>query len=142
MRDSTLIPTNLRERAAKIKAILAPYCSAKSYLPFLINEDLGDGIRTLSANGHTPGHTVYAFSSKGNELWCIGDLIHFGAIQFKHPSVGMVFDSNNQMAIASRIDFFQRAAMAHIIIAAAHLPEMVQLEKNEDSFNATSVDTR
>ena len=141
MRDSSMIPENLRERAAKIKATLTPYSLAKAYLPFLPNEDLGDGIKALSANGHTPGHTVYTFSSKGNELWCIGDLIHFGTIQFKHPSVGISFDSNGQMAIASRIDFFQRAAMAHIIIAAAHLPEMVRLEKDGDAFVAMPVDT-
>ena len=139
MRDSSLIPANLRQRAVKIRTILAPYCSAKKYQPFLPNEDLGDGIKALPAHGHTLGHTVYAFSSKGDELWCIGDLIHFGTIQFKHPSVGMVFDSDGQMAIDSRIDFFQRAAMAHIILGAAHLPEMVRLEKDGYSFNETTV---
>jgi hypothetical protein len=43
------------------------------------------------------------------------------------------------MAIDSRIDFFQRAAMAHIILGAAHLPEMVRLEKDGYSFNETTV---
>jgi glyoxylase-like metal-dependent hydrolase (beta-lactamase superfamily II) len=141
MCDSSLIPANLRWRAAKIKAIFAPYCSANAYFPFLPNDDLGDGIRALSASGHTPGHTVFAFSSKDIELWCIGDLIHFDAIQFKYPSVRVASDNNGQMAITSRIDFFQRAAMAHIILAAAHLPEIVQLEKKGDAFVATPVNT-
>jgi len=136
-----LIPATLRERAAEIKAIMEPYRSAKAYLPFSPGEDLGDGIKALSAFGHTPGHTVYSFSSKGNELWCIGDLIHFGAIQFSHPSAGMVFDSNSNMAIASRTDFFQHAAMAHIILAAAHLKEIVTIEKNGDAYIATAVET-
>jgi glyoxylase-like metal-dependent hydrolase (beta-lactamase superfamily II) len=140
MRDSSLIPANLRERAAKIKASLVPYRMAKAYLTFQPNEDFGDGIKALPAYGHTPGHTVFSFSSRGDELWCIGDLIHFGDIQFKHPSAGVVFDSNGQMAIASRIDFFQRAAKTHIILAAAHLPEIVRLEKNGDAFIATSID--
>lgn len=139
MRDASLIPENLRERAGKIKVVLAPYISTKSYLPFLPDENLGDGIKAISANGHTPGHTVYSFSSKGKELWCIGDLIHFGLVQFEHPSVGITFDSNGQMAIASRIDFFQRAAKAHIVLAGAHLPEMVRLEKKGDAFSATPV---
>jgi hypothetical protein len=43
------------------------------------------------------------------------------------------------MAIASRIDFFQRAAKAHIVLAGAHLPEMVRLEKKGDAFIAASV---
>jgi glyoxylase-like metal-dependent hydrolase (beta-lactamase superfamily II) len=139
MRDASLIPENLRERAAKIKAVLTPYISTKSYLPFLPDENLSDGIKAISANGHTPGHTVYSFSSKGKELWCIGDLIHFGLVQFEHPSVGITFDSNGQMAIASRIDFFQRAAKAHIVLAGAHLPEIVRLEKKGDAFVATPV---
>ena len=139
MSDSSLIPEKLRDRSAKIKAILAPYVSTKSYLPFLPDENLGDGIKAISANGHTPGHTVYCFSSKGKELWCIGDLIHFGSVQFEHPSVGITFDSNGQMAIASRIDFFQRAAKNHIVIAGAHLPEIVRLEKKGDAFIAKSV---
>jgi len=141
MRDSELIPENLRDRAVKIKSILATYISTKSYLPFLPDEELGDGIKALSANGHTPGHTVYSFSSKGKELWCIGDLIHFGLVQFEHPSVGITFDSNGQMAIASRIDFFQRAAKNHIVIAGAHLPEMVRLENKGDVFIAKSVNS-
>lgn len=139
MRDASLIPSNLRERAASIKAVLAPYVSTKSYLPFLPDEELGDGIKAISANGHTPGHTVYSFSSKGKELWCIGDLIHFGLVQFEHPSVGITFDSDSQMAIASRIDFFQRAAKNHIVIAGAHLPEMVRIENKGDAFIAKSV---
>lgn len=139
MREASLIPENLRERAANIKAILAPYVSTKSYQPFLPGENLGNGIKALSANGHTPGHTVYSFSSKGKELWCIGDLIHFGLVQFSHPSVGISFDSNGEMAIASRTDFFQRAAKAHIIVAGAHLPKMVILEKKGDAFIAKPV---
>ena len=139
MRDTSLIPENLRDRAANIKAVMAPYVSTKSYLPFLPDENLGEGIKAISANGHTPGHTVYSFSSKGKELWCIGDLIHFGLVQFEHPSVGITFDSNGQMAICSRIDFFQRAAKAHIVLAGAHLPEMVRLEKKGDAFVATPV---
>jgi glyoxylase-like metal-dependent hydrolase (beta-lactamase superfamily II) len=139
MRDTSLIPENLRERAAKIKSILAPYVSTKSYLPFLPDENLGEGIKAISANGHTPGHTVYSFTSKGKELWCIGDLIHFGAVQFEHPLVGINFDSSGQMAIASRIDFFQRAAKAHTVLAGAHLPKMVRLEKKGDAFVATQV---
>jgi len=139
MRDASLIPENLRERAAKIKDILAPYVSTKSYLPFLPDENLGEGIKAIAANGHTPGHTVYSFTSKGKELWCIGDLIHFGAVQFEHPLVGINFDSSGQMAIASRIDFFQRAAKAHTVLAGAHLPKMVRLEKKGDAFVATPV---
>lgn len=142
MRDSSLVPVNMRARAAKIKAIFTPYYVANAYHPFLPGENLGDGITALPAYGHTPGHTVFAFSSKGSVLWCIGDLIHFNAIQFKHPLAGVSFDSNHQMAIDTRIDFFQRAAKDHIILAGAHLPELVRLKKNGDGFVAAPVEIR
>lgn len=141
LNDASMLPENLQERSAKIKANLAPYISTKSYIPFLPDEEPGKGIRVLSAHGHTAGHTVYAFSSAGNELWCIGDLIHFGLIQFSHPLVGIAFDNSSQLAISSRIDFFKRAAESHIILAGAHLPEMVRLEKDGDAFIATPART-
>ena len=139
MRDSSEIPSTLRERAKSIKTLLQPYLDAKSFIPFSPNEDLGDGIKAISANGHTPGHTIYSFSSKGNEFWCIGDLIHFGAIQFKNPSAYVTFDSNSKTAIDSRISLFSLAAKKHITLAGAHLPEMVQLKREGDSFVAKIV---
>ncbi len=136
MQDLSNMPENQRERAKMVKKIFDPYIKAKLYQTFLPNEEFGDGIRALSAYGHTIGHTVYSFSSKGVELWCIGDLIHFGAIQFKHPEAALMFDSDMKIAIASRISVFKRAAASHIILAGAHLPEMVQLDVNGDLFVA------
>jgi glyoxylase-like metal-dependent hydrolase (beta-lactamase superfamily II) len=142
MRDSSSIPENLRQRALSIKAAFAPYMEGKSYTSFTPDEKLGDGIRALSAYGHTPGHTVFSFASKGKELWCIGDLIHFGAIQFEHPSAYVRFDSDGAQAVASRIDFFQRAAASHVILAGAHLPAMVQIERKGSLFVPHPVEVR
>lgn len=139
LRDLSLIPEGLRERAVKIKAILEPYVTANSYRTFLPDENLGDGIKALPAYGHTVGHTVYSFSSEGKSVWCIGDLIHFGDIQFNKPSVGVSFDTNGQMAIKERIAFFQQAATGKVIIAGAHLPEMVRIEKAGNSFTVLPV---
>jgi glyoxylase-like metal-dependent hydrolase (beta-lactamase superfamily II) len=142
MRDSSEIPVNLRERASDIKRKFAPYMITKAYRPFMPDEEIGDGIRAMSAYGHTPGHTVFAFSSNGKELWCIGDLIHFGAIQFEHPSAFVRFDSDGAKAVASRIDFFQRAAASHVILAGAHLPALIQIERKGETFVPHPVDVR
>lgn len=140
--DSSKLPAEQRERAEKIKATLEPYIQAGMYRTFLPNENLGDGIKALPANGHTIGHTVYAFSSKGNELWCIGDLIHFSDIQFTKPSAGVVFDTDTSMAIRERLNFFQQAASGNIIIAGAHLPEIVRIKKSGNSFAVIPVKSR
>lgn len=140
--DSSKLPAEQHERAEQIKATLQPYIQAGKYQTFLPNESLGDGIKALPANGHTIGHTVYAFLSKGKDFWCIGDLIHFGDIQFSRPSAGVVFDTDSPMAIRERLSFFQQAASGNIIIAGAHLPEMVRIKKSGNSFTVIPVKSR
>jgi glyoxylase-like metal-dependent hydrolase (beta-lactamase superfamily II) len=139
LQDTSKLPANLRARAVRIRSILEPYISAKSYEPISPDENIGDGIIALPAFGHTPGHTVYAFSSNGLNFWCIGDLIHFEAIQFKNPSVSFVYDSNSSMAVTTRVNYFNRAASDPIILGGAHLPDFIQLQKVDGAFKAVKV---
>jgi glyoxylase-like metal-dependent hydrolase (beta-lactamase superfamily II) len=94
-----------------LKAALAPYQAAGAYQPFGPKDDLGKGVRAIPAAGHTGGHMVYAFSAGGKEVWCVGDIIHVGAVQFERPKVAMAFDSDQDKAIAIRRDLFQKAAV-------------------------------
>jgi Zn-dependent hydrolases, including glyoxylases len=132
--DENLIPEEQRERAKQIHKQLDPYIQAKALKPFAPGEPIAEGIKGIEAYGHTIGHAIYSFASKGKEFWCIGDLIHFGNIQFKLPKVSVVFDTNSKLAIDSRNEFFNRAAANHIPIGGAHLFEMLTLEKSGDSF--------
>jgi len=139
--DSSKLPERLRSNVTDIKAALAPYQAAGAYRPFAPGEELGKGIRTLPSAGHTAGHTVFVFSSEGKELWCIGDLIHFGDIQFERPKVSLTYDTDSKKAVAARRDFFQQAAASGAVLAAAHLafPGTVQLKTKGESFVATPV---
>ena len=139
MRDLDSIPENQRIRASKYKDILSPYVSTNRYRTFLLNENLGDGIKALPAYGHTIGHTVYTFISKGEELWFIGDLIHFEKIQFKYPKVSVSFDYNAQMAIDSRLEYFRRAAKSNAFVAGTHLTKIVKLKTDKNGFEAMPV---
>lgn len=139
MRDTSQAPANLRQRMAQIKSIFEPYRASKSYRIFTPEETLGEGIKVLPAYGHTPGHTGFSFTSNGKEIWCLGDIIHFGAVQFKHPLVTMQFDSDQKSAATVRINYFKKAAEKHAIIACAHLPEMYTLEAQNDGFIPTPV---
>lgn len=132
--DINLIPAEQRERAKQIQKQLGPYIQSNALKPFNPGEKLAEGVNSMEAYGHTIGHTVYSFTSKNKEFWCIGDLIHFGSIQFKMPKVAVVFDTNSKQAIDSRIAFFNRAAPNHIAIGGSHLPDMLTLEKSGDSF--------
>jgi glyoxylase-like metal-dependent hydrolase (beta-lactamase superfamily II) len=139
--DHAKVPEQMKAGLLLLKAAVAPYQVAGAYKPFAPDENLGKGIRAVPGLGHTPGHTVYVFTSEGRELWCIGDLIHVGAVQFARPKVAMVFDSDPDKAVATRREFFQKAAAAGPLLAATHLPfpGLVQIKVKGDSFVATPV---
>lgn len=134
--EPSLLPEPLKARLPKVKAVLSAYEGAGVLRPVDGDEDLGSGIHAWAAYGHTAGHTVYSFASGGQELWCIGDLIHFGAIQFERPEVAVSFDFDGARAIHARQDFFQRAARAKTILAGTHLWNFVRLEPQGAGFGA------
>ena len=142
MRDLTMIPENQQSRASKYKSIFSPYQSGNRYKVFLPDDELLDGIKDLPAYGHTIGHTVYTITSNGEELWCIGDLIHFENIQFQYPQASVSFDYDAQKAIGSRIDSFTRAANTNVIVAASHLAKIIRLKTEKDRFEAIPIDLK
>jgi glyoxylase-like metal-dependent hydrolase (beta-lactamase superfamily II) len=139
--DSVKVPERSRKNLPALKAIVAAYTTAGAYKPFAPGESLGEGIRVLPTYGHTPGHAGYAFASEGKELWCLGDLIHFGAVQFPRPSVAVAFDWDSTLAIAARKELFQKAAQAHAVLSGAHLafPGLFRLEPKGEGYLAVAV---
>ena len=75
----------------------------------------------LTQAGHTPGHTVYKIGSGNDAVWFIGDLIHYGGVQFARPEVTVEFDTDSAKARANRIDLFREAAKQGAVLAGAHL---------------------
>jgi len=137
--DPARLPERLRAQAPKVRALLAPYQAAGAYRTFAMGDSLGPDIRVLPAPGHTPGHTCYGFRSEGREFWCVGDLVHFGAIQFQRPSVAVSFDADPDLAAETRKDFFRNAAVTRAVIAGAHMafPGVYQLKAKGDGYEAT-----
>jgi glyoxylase-like metal-dependent hydrolase (beta-lactamase superfamily II) len=105
------------EMAAKTAA---PYRAAGQWKPFDSNADIEPGIRAF-ATGHTPGHTSYIIESKGQRLIVLGDVIHFGSVQFPRPDISVVFDTDSAPAITSRKKLFAAAAKDQTLLAGAHL---------------------
>lgn len=137
--DPSRLPERLRDRAPKLKALFEVYEKAGAFRTFEEGEDLGPGLRAISAPGHTGGHTVYAFTSEGQELWCIGDLIHFGAVQFQHPEVGVAFDLDGAAAVKARQELFREAARRKVVLAGAHLPQIVRIIPKGAGYEAVPV---
>jgi glyoxylase-like metal-dependent hydrolase (beta-lactamase superfamily II) len=139
LQEPSRLPERLRGRVPKLKALFAVYEGAGAFRAFEDDAELAPGLRAMAAHGHTGGHTAYAFTSEGQELWCIGDLIHFGAVQFERPEVGISFDLAGRKAVEARQSFFQRATRSKVVLAGAHLPRLVRLEPKGAGFSPVPV---
>ena len=80
------------------------------------------GIRASAAYGHTPGHTAFIVESEGKQLLIWGDLTHAMAIQMPLPNVGVVYDVDLPMAIATRETYLDFIAGEKMPVAGMHIP--------------------
>ena len=104
------------------QATFAVLTAAGKFSPFDGPTELVPGVKAVPSPGHTPGHTFYLVESKGQKLVAWGDLMHVAALQFADPSVGLQFDSDSKLAIATRKAAFADAAKNGYFVAVAHLP--------------------
>ena len=75
-------------------------------------------LKTMNAEGHTPGHTVF----QANKLLVIADLIHGAALQLEHPEICATYDMDREKAVKSRKYFLQYAKDNGLTMAGMHLP--------------------
>jgi glyoxylase-like metal-dependent hydrolase (beta-lactamase superfamily II) len=79
------------------------------------------GIRVLAAPGHTPGHTVIAVASGGEQLFFVGDLI-YDPKDIADPDWYSVFDFDPMQVVVTRRRVLEQAAGERILLMAYHVP--------------------
>jgi glyoxylase-like metal-dependent hydrolase (beta-lactamase superfamily II) len=114
-------PAAMKDFFKGAQASLNPYVTAGKFKSFEGETELVPGIRAIPAPGHTPGHTFYEISSKGQKLVAWGDLMHVAAVQFPDPSVTIQFDTDSKAAAAARKKAFADAAKQGYFVAIAHV---------------------
>ena len=80
-------------------------------------------IKAIPAYGHTAGHNMISFSDKENKklvFWA--DLMHVYAVQNARPEIAIVFDSNPDEAVQTRLKFLKEFKENKTEILGAHLP--------------------
>jgi len=120
------------------QAIAAPYIKAGKWHTFTGSEPIVDGMQLVPLLGHTPGHTGYEFSSKGQRILFWGDTIHAQRVQIPHPEVTVVFDIDPAAAAATRNQLLSKLARADVIIAEPHsslFPPLGRLHKEGSGYN-------
>jgi len=70
--------------------------------------------------GHTPGHTGYEFSSKGQKILFWGDIVHAQRVQLQHPEVTAIFDIDQTAAAETRHQLLSKLAREDVLIATPH----------------------
>ena len=115
-------PTAMQGLYKLARDAVAPYQSAGRFKTFSGQADLPPGIAAIATHGHTPGHTSYLFTSQGQSLLVLGDLVHSHATQFSHPEIAFEYDSDTKAAVKTRKQVFADSARQRLWVAGAHLP--------------------
>ena len=116
----TAAPADMKSTFKGAMASLKPYAEAGRFKPFNGATELTPGIRSVSAYGHTPGHTVYAIENEGQKLVVWGDLVHVAAVQFPQPTATWT-ESDSSLALVQRLKHFADAARNGYYVALAHV---------------------
>ena len=103
------------------QAIAAPYIKAGKWHTFSGSETIVVGMQLVPLPGHTPGHTGYEFSSKGQKILFWGDTLHAQNVQLQHPEVTVVFDIEPTAAAATRKQLLSNLAGEDVVIAGPHM---------------------
>ncbi len=115
-------PKDVQPFFQSARAIAAPYIKAGKWHTFNGSESIVDGMQLVPLPGHTPGHTGYEFSSKGQKILFCGDIVHAQRVQLQHPEVTAVFDIDQNAAAATRLQLLPKLAREDLLIAGPHMP--------------------
>jgi glyoxylase-like metal-dependent hydrolase (beta-lactamase superfamily II) len=123
------------------QAIAAPYIKANKWHTFSGSETIVDGMQLVPLPGHTPGHTGYEFSSKGQQILFWGDTIHAQRVQLQHPEVTVAFDIDPTAAAATRNQLLPKLVREDVVIAGPHMvfPGLGRLHKEGSGYSWTPV---
>jgi glyoxylase-like metal-dependent hydrolase (beta-lactamase superfamily II) len=101
-------------------AALDAYGDRLSY--FAQGARLHAGIESVPLPGHTPGHTGFMITDRGERLMIWGDIVHSTAVQFARPDYGYAADVDGAQGVETRRRMFAVAADTRLAIAGMHLP--------------------
>jgi len=130
-------PKEAQEFFQAAQTISEPYIKTGKWHTFSSSDEIGEGIKTVSLPGHTPGHTGYEFSSKGQRILFWGDTMHAQSVQLKHPEVSVAFDIDPAAAVATRKKMLPALVDGKLLIAGPHMafPGAGRLRKDGNAYS-------
>jgi glyoxylase-like metal-dependent hydrolase (beta-lactamase superfamily II) len=130
-------PKDVQPFFQSAQGIAAPYIKAGKWHRFSGSEPIVEDMQIVPLAGHTPGHTGYEFSSRGQKILFWGDTIHVPRIQLQHPQVTVVFDIDPAAAAATRKQLLPKLADEDVVIAGPHMvfPGLGRLHKESRGYS-------
>ena len=104
-------------------------------------EEVIPGVRAVAAYGHTPGHTAYIVSSGRKQMLVSSDITNMYQLFAKNPGWIAAFDTDGEMAIATRRKLFDRAIADKMIVTGYHwgLPGAGTIKKDGNGYALVQV---
>jgi glyoxylase-like metal-dependent hydrolase (beta-lactamase superfamily II) len=112
------VPDEAKPVFAMARAAIAPYGDRFSTFN---DGEVAPGIAAVPLPGHSPGHCGFRIADGGQTLLIWGDVVHVPDLQAELPDIGMVFDADADLAIATRRRAFADAAATRELVAGMHL---------------------
>lgn len=85
-------------------------------------DSVASGITAMAAFGHTPGHMTYMLESDGQQLVLTADTANHYVWPFQNPDWHTSFDSDKDMASASRRRILSMLAAEKVPMIGYHMP--------------------
>ena len=134
--DRTLQPGDnerLVNNSRKQRALTAPY---RDRIRRIKDGEVLPGITAMLRPGHTPGHTNWLIQSGGERLLIWGDIVHLAAVQLARPEARLIYDTDSDLAAATRAKVLDWAANERLTVAGAHLgfPGFGRVVRNDGRY--------
>jgi glyoxylase-like metal-dependent hydrolase (beta-lactamase superfamily II) len=134
--DRTLQPGDgerIVGNSKKQRALTAPY---RDRVRRIKDGEVLPGITAMMRPGHTPGHTNWLIQSGGERLLIWGDIVHLASVQLARPEARLIYDTDTDLAAATRAKVLEWCASERLCVAGAHLgfPGFGYVKRSGDRF--------
>jgi glyoxylase-like metal-dependent hydrolase (beta-lactamase superfamily II) len=131
-------PERLAGNCKKQRAVLAPY---RGRIRRIKDGEVLPGITAMLRPGHTPGHTNWLIQSGGERLLIWGDIVHLAAVQLARPEARLIYDTDSDLAAATRATVLDWAERERLTVAGAHLgfPGFGRVVRNGERYDIEAV---
>jgi glyoxylase-like metal-dependent hydrolase (beta-lactamase superfamily II) len=100
------------------------------------DKEVAPGITALATPGHTPGHTSFAVASGNAKVFIQADVTNVPELFLRNPDWHIMFDTDGEMAQATRHKFYDMAAAEKAKVIGFHFsfPSIGYVEKDGDKY--------